>query len=80
MASERCECCGEGKDPVAETETAWQCNDCEQWNEGNPKVSDEMLTAMQAWLKKRDMTPEQAFGSSEFIREAYRLFEEQTNG
>ncbi len=33
MASERCECCGEGKDPVAETETAWQCNDCEQWNE-----------------------------------------------
>lgn len=75
--SERCECCGEGKDPVAQTETAWQCNDCEQWNEGNPKLSDEMLTAMQAWLKKRDMTPEQAFGSSEFIREAYRLFEEQ---
>ena len=44
------------------------------------QTSDEMLTAMQAWLKKRDMTPEQAFGSSEFIREAYRLFEEQTNG
>jgi hypothetical protein len=32
MATERCECCGEGKDPVNETETAWQCNDCEQWN------------------------------------------------
>lgn len=32
--AERCECCGEGKDAVAETETAWQCNDCEQWNEG----------------------------------------------
>jgi len=35
--TERCECCGEGKDPVAETETAWQCNDCEQWNEGESK-------------------------------------------
>jgi hypothetical protein len=31
--TERCECCGEGKDAVAETETTWQCNDCEQWNE-----------------------------------------------
>ena len=35
--TERCESCGEGKDAVAETETAWQCNDCEQWNEGESK-------------------------------------------
>jgi hypothetical protein len=33
---ERCECCGEGKDPMNETETAWQCNDCEQWNGEEP--------------------------------------------
>lgn len=30
--SERCEWCGEGKDPMTETDTSWQCNDCEQWN------------------------------------------------
>ena len=43
MATEKCECCGEGKDPMNpngldwETlcaEPTWQCNGCEQWNEG----------------------------------------------
>ena len=40
--TEKCECCGEGKDPANpngldwETlcaQTTWQCNDCEQWND-----------------------------------------------
>lgn len=35
--TERCAYCGEGKDPVAETKTEWQCNDCEQWNEKEEK-------------------------------------------
>jgi hypothetical protein len=39
--TERCGCCGEGKDPAnpngLDWETlcaqpTWQCNDCEQWN------------------------------------------------
>lgn len=31
-----CECCGEGRDEMAQTHTQWQCRDCEQWNDKDP--------------------------------------------
>lgn len=87
---DKCEYCGEGMDPVPETETAteWQCNDCEQWNDKEPEpveVSEANVLHMQRWAEARGMTPRDARGmtprelmlSIEFLNEIRRLLDEQ---
>jgi len=78
--TEKCECCGEGKDPAnpngLDWETlcaqpAWQCNDCEQWN-GEP---EEVVSHMQRWVDEQKMGVGDMFRSVEFMHELRRAAE-----
>jgi hypothetical protein len=55
MVTEKCECCGEGKDPLDvmleeddlfAASPVWQCRDCEQWN---GEVSEVLRSYWDVW-------------------------------
>jgi len=74
-----CECCGEGKDPMNETETEWQCNDCEQWNDKETEpvvIPDAAVEHMQRWANARDMTTREMMLSIAFVHEIMRVLDD----
>lgn len=82
--TERCECCGEGKDPAnpngLDWETlcaqpTWQCNDCEQWNDKEPEVAEEVVSHMKRWADEQKMSASDVSRSIEFMHELRRQAE-----
>jgi len=78
---DKCENCGEGKDPtdvLDQYDNEWQCSSCEHWNADAPeiKIPHAAVEHMQRWANDKNMTSREMVLSIAFVHEIMRVLDE----